>query len=65
MLMHLKVDTYSKYQYVSALSSEKAGSETAHLLEAMAFRKMSLQIKADDASKCVSGRIQQLFRHVA
>lgn len=36
------------------LTSERDGSETAHLLEMVAILEMSLQIRADGALTCVS-----------
>lgn len=63
MLIHHRVDTDSGFQGASALSSEKADSETTHLLEMVAFLEMPLQIEVDAASTYVSIRLQQVFRH--
>jgi hypothetical protein len=54
---------HTRCQYVSTLSSEKADSITTHLLEVMTIWEMAFQIEADDATACVSIRIQQFFKH--
>lgn len=61
MLIHHNTDTYSEFQWASALITEKTYSEFVHLLEVMDILKMPFQTDADDASTYdVSVRIQHL-----
>ena len=52
--VHHTIDTQSGFQWTTALSSEKADSVIAHLLEAMATVSIPAQIKTDNASTYVS-----------
>ena len=59
MLIHHALDTYSVFQEASALeatalTSERDGSETAHLSEMVAILEMPLQIRAYGPLTCVS-----------
>ena len=54
MLIQHTIDTYSGFQWASAISSEGDDSEIAHLLEMMAILEMPLQTGADDSLTCVS-----------
>ena len=56
MLIHHTIDTYSEFQWVSTLNSEKANSEIECSLE-MGILKMPLQIEVDDTLTYVSIRI--------
>jgi hypothetical protein len=49
--------TYPRFQYVSALSSEKADSKIAHFVEGIAVYEMSSLIEAVKASTHVSMKI--------
>ncbi|KAL6085602.1 hypothetical protein STEG23_035267 [Scotinomys teguina] len=53
--VHHTIDTYSGFQWATALSSEKADSVIMHLLEVMATMGISAQIKTDNAPAYVSG----------
>lgn len=43
------IDTYSRFQWASALSSKKADSKITHLLEAMVIVGIPIQIESDNA----------------
>lgn len=58
MIKHHTIDTWSRFPYVSALSSKKADSEIPHLLEVMGILEMPLQIENDDTLTYVFIRIQ-------
>ncbi|KAL6089097.1 hypothetical protein STEG23_029011 [Scotinomys teguina] len=53
--VHHTIDTYSGFQWATALSSEKADSVIMHLLEVMAIMGIPAQIKTDNAPAYVSG----------
>ncbi|KAL6088635.1 hypothetical protein STEG23_010424, partial [Scotinomys teguina] len=53
--VHHTIDTYSGFQWATALSSEKADSVITHLLEVMAIMGIPAQIKTDNAPAYVSG----------
>ena len=57
------IKTYSGFQLTTALSTESTDLVTTHLLEVMTIWEMAFQIEADDATACVSIRIQQFFKH--
>lgn len=61
--MHHTIDTYSGFQWANALSSEKAGSLIAHLLEGMALMGIGVQTRTDIAPAYVSSKMQQFFPH--
>ncbi|KAL6088337.1 hypothetical protein STEG23_010771, partial [Scotinomys teguina] len=52
--VHHTIDTYSGFQWATALSSEKADSVIMHLLEVMAIMGIPAQIKTDNAPAYVS-----------
>ncbi|KAL6094163.1 hypothetical protein STEG23_021836 [Scotinomys teguina] len=52
--VHHTIDTYSGFQWATALSSEKADSVITHLLEVMAIMGIPAQIKTDNAPAYVS-----------
>ena len=56
--VHYTIDTYSRFQYATALSSEKADSVITHLLEIMAVMGILVQIKADNALAYVSSKMK-------
>ena len=58
MLIHHTISTYLGIQWTTALSSEKADFEIAHLLEMMTILKMPLIIKADDSPTYISNKTQ-------
>ena len=55
VLIHHTTDSYSGFQWASALSFEKA--ETPHFLKMMAILEILLQTEADDALTWVSIKI--------
>lgn len=55
------IDTYSRFQWASALSSERADSISPHLLETMAAMGIPTQIKTDNVSAYVSSKMKQFF----
>ncbi|KAL6031325.1 hypothetical protein STEG23_000678 [Scotinomys teguina] len=61
--VHHSIDTYSGFQWATALSSEKADSVITHLLEVMAIMGIPAQIKTDNAPAYVSGKMKQFFAY--
>ncbi|KAL6030026.1 hypothetical protein STEG23_006794, partial [Scotinomys teguina] len=61
--VHHTIDTYSGFQWATALSSEKADSVIMHLLEVMAIMGIPAQIKTDNAPAYVSGKMKQFFAY--
>ncbi|KAL6087654.1 hypothetical protein STEG23_030580 [Scotinomys teguina] len=61
--VHHTIDTYSGFQWATALSSEKADSVITHLLEVMAIMGIPAQIKTDNAPAYVSGKMKQFFAY--
>ncbi|KAL6083314.1 hypothetical protein STEG23_007305 [Scotinomys teguina] len=59
--VHHTIDTYSGFQWATALSSEKADSVITHLLEVMAIMGIPAQIKTDNAPAYVSGKMKQFL----
>lgn len=57
------IDTTSRFQWVSALSSERADSINPHLLETMAAMGIPTQIKTDNAPAYVSSKMKVFFVH--
>lgn len=55
------IDTYSRLQWASALSSKKADSIIIHLLEAMVIVGIPIQTKSDNALAYVSIKMKQFF----
>ncbi|KAL6085603.1 hypothetical protein STEG23_025074 [Scotinomys teguina] len=61
--VHHTIDTYSEFQWATALSSEKADSVITHLLEVMGIMGIPAQIKTDNAPAYVSGKMKQFFAY--
>ncbi|KAL6081804.1 hypothetical protein STEG23_030125 [Scotinomys teguina] len=61
--VHHTIDTYSGFQWATALSSEKADSVITHLLEVIAIMGIPAQIKTDNAPAYVSGKMKQFFAY--
>ena len=59
--VHHTIDTYSGFQWATALSSEKADSVNTHLLEVMAIMGIPAQIKTDNGPAYVSKQMNQFF----
>ena len=59
--VHHTIDTYSGFQWATALSSEKADSVITHLLEVMAVKDIPAQIKTDNGPAYVSRKIKLFF----
>ena len=59
--VHHTIDTYSSFQWATALSSEKANSIITHLLEVMAIVGIPAQIKTDNGLAYVSKKMKQFF----
>ena len=52
------INTYSGFQWATALSSEKTDSVITHLLEVMAIMGIPVQIKTDNAPAYVSKKMK-------
>lgn len=52
------VDTYSRFQRATALTTEKADTIVTYLLEVMAIMGMPRQSKTDDATAYVSNKMK-------
>ncbi|KAL6031193.1 hypothetical protein STEG23_024783, partial [Scotinomys teguina] len=61
--VHHTIDTYSGFQWATALSSEKADSVITHLLEVIAIMGIPAQIKTDNTPAYVSGKMKQFFAY--
>ena len=59
--VHHTIDTYSSFQWATALSSEKADSLITHLLEVMVIMDIPAQIKTDNSPTYVSKKMKQFF----
>ena len=59
--VHHTIDTYSGFQWATALSSEKADSVITHLLEVMAIIGIPSQIKTDNGPAHVSKKMKQFL----
>ena len=59
--VHHSIDTYSGFQWATALSSEKANSVIMHLLEVIAIIGIPAQIKADKGPAHVSKKMNRFF----
>ena len=60
---HHTVDTYSGFQWATALPSEKADSVITHLLEVMAIMGIPTQIKMDNGPAYISNKMKQFFEY--
>ena len=61
--VHHTIDTYSGFQWATALSSEKADLVITHLLEVMAIMGISTQIKAENGPAYVSKKMKCFFAY--
>ena len=61
--VHHTIDTYSGFQWATALSSEKADSVITHLLEVMAIMGIPAQIKTDNGPAYVSKKMKRFFTY--
>ena len=61
--VHHTIDTFSGFQWATALSSEKADSVITHLLEVMAVMGIPAQIKTDNAPAYISTKLEQFFKY--
>ena len=61
--VHHTIDTYSGFQWATALSSEKADSVITHLLEVMAIMGIPAQIKTDNGPAYVSKKMKRFFAY--
>ena len=59
--VHHTIDTYSGFQWATALSLEKADSVITHLLEVMAIIGIPAPIKSDNAPTYVSKKTKWFF----
>ena len=59
--VHHTIDTYSGFQWATALSSEKADLVITHLLEVMAIMGIPVQIKTDNAPACLLKKNKKQF----
>ena len=57
--MHHTIDTCTRFQWVTALNSEKANSVIKHLLEVIDIMGISVQIKTDNAPAYVSSKMNR------
>jgi hypothetical protein len=57
--VHHTIDTYSGFQWATALASEKADSVITHLLEDMAIMGIPIQIKMDNSLAYISNKMKQ------
>ena len=57
------IDTYTKFQWVTVLSSEKADSVIIHLLKVMAIMGIPAQIKTGNVPADVSSKMKD-FLHI-
>lgn len=60
--VHHTIDTYSHFQWASALSSEKADAVITHLLACFAIMGIPLQIKTDNALAYQSLKLHKFFQ---
>ena len=61
--VHHTIDTFSGFQWATALISEKADSVITHLLEVMAVMGIPAQIKTDNSQAYVSTKLEQFFKY--
>jgi transposase InsO family protein len=59
--VHHSIDTYSKFQWVTTLTKEKADAIILHLLEAFNVRGIPHTIKTDNASAYTSQKLKRCF----
>lgn len=61
--VHHTIDTFSIFQWTTALSSVKSVSVITHLLELMDVMVIQEQIKTDNAPAYVSSNLHQFFKY--
>lgn len=61
--VHQTIDTYSGFQWATALSSERAVSVITHFLEVMAIMGIPAQTKTDNDPAFVTVKMKQFFAH--
>ena len=61
--VHHTIDTYSGFQWATALASEKADSVITHMLEVMAIMGIPLQIKTYNGPVYISNKMKQCFTY--
>ena len=59
--VHHTIDTYSGFQWATALPSEKADSVITHLLEVMAIMGIPTQIKMDNGPLYISNKMNNFL----
>ena len=62
-IVHHPIDTYSSFQWATALNSEKADSVITHLLEIVAIMGILVEIKTDNGPAYVSRKMNQFFAY--
>ena len=58
------IDTYSGFQWATALASEKADSVITHLLEVMSMMEIPIQIRTDNCLVYISNKMKQAFLNI-
>ncbi|ERE82961.1 sorting nexin-6-like protein [Cricetulus griseus] len=61
--VHHTIDTFTGFQWATALTSEKADSVITHLLEVMSVVGIPGQIKTGNAPAYVSTKMEQFFKY--
>jgi transposase InsO family protein len=61
--VHHTIDTYSGFQWPTALASEKADSVITHFLDVMAIMGLPIQIKTDYGPAYISNEMKQCFEY--
>lgn len=59
--VHHTIDTYSGFQWTTALASEKADSVITHLLDVVAMMGILIQIKTENGPTYVSNKMKKSF----
>ena len=65
--VHHTIDTYSEFQWATALVPEKTDSVITHLLEVMAIMGVPIQIKTDNGPAYISNKMKQflnIIKHI-
>ena len=60
--VHHTIDTYSHFQWATALSSEKADSVITHLLFCFAIMGIPIKLKTDNAPAYQSSKLSQFLK---
>lgn len=61
--MYHTLDTYSEFQWKTALSLEKVDSSISHLLEVITIMWILVQIKSDNTPAYVSSKMNLTFAY--